>query len=100
MNSLSFSSIIDQLGCQGCPLHDVKMSTTEEDLHKCEAQNAMRGLFLGCIGSYDVGHVAWDRCRASLSISAPGKEGFPTSTTTQTPSSATAHMAVKGAGGE
>ena len=57
--------------------HYVKMPSTEEELRRCEAEYAMGGLN-GCIGSSDVCHVAWDRCRASLSNAATGKEGFPT----------------------
>ena len=44
--------------------HYVKMPTTEEELRTCEAEYAMGGLN-GCIGSSDVCHVAWDRCRAA-----------------------------------
>ena len=57
--------------------HYVKMPTTEAELRRCEAEYAMGGLS-GCIGSSDVCHVAWDRCRASMSNAATGKEGFPT----------------------
>lgn len=57
--------------------HYVKMPTTQEELRRCEAEYGMGGL-CGCIGSSDVCHVAWDRCRASMNNAATGKEGFPT----------------------
>jgi hypothetical protein len=55
----------------------VRVPASEEEIEKDAADYAMAGLN-GAIASSDACHIAWDRCNASLTTLAKGKEGFPT----------------------